>query len=104
MSTDNTKHERSLSCDLENRLRLSETVEQREERLQKRRGADRRDSELRIRTKRNVSERVGEYTMLNGEARKLLRVQKIDFRQGEFMMLKGEMNLIRQSTPFTETF
>ena len=43
-------------------------------------GEDGRDSELRIRTKRNVSELVGEYAMLIGEARKLLRVEKIDFR------------------------
>ena len=34
--------------------------------------------------------------MLKGEARKLLRVEKIDFRQEKFVMLKGEMNLIRQ--------
>ena len=42
--------------------------------------------------------------MLKGEARKLLRVEKIDFRQEEFVMLKGETNLIRQSAPFIETF
>ena len=29
--------------------------------------------------------------MLKGEARKLLRVEKIDFRQEEFVMLKGGM-------------
>ena len=34
--------------------------------------------------KRNVSELVGEYTMLKGEVRKLLRVKKIDLRQGEY--------------------
>ena len=55
--------------------------------------------------KRNVSELVREYTMLKGEARpKLLRVEKIDFGQGEYAMLKGEMNLIRQSAPFIDTF
>ena len=59
-------------------------------------GKDGRESELRIRTKRNVSKLVGEYAMLKGEARNLLRVEKIDFRQEEFVMLKGEMNLIRQ--------
>ena len=65
---------------------------------------DGRDSELRIRMKRNVSELVGEYAMLKGEARKLLRVEKIDFGQGEYAMLNGEMNLIRQSAPFIDTF
>ena len=54
--------------------------------------------------KRNVSELVREYTMLKREVRKLLRVEKIDFRQKKFVMLKGEMNLIRQSAPFIETF
>ena len=48
--------------------------------------ADRRDSKLRIRMKRNASELVGEYAMLKGEARKLLRVKKINFRQ-EFKSL-----------------
>ena len=44
MSTDKTKREQSLSLrrERENRLGLSETAEQREERLQKRRDADRR--------------------------------------------------------------
>ena len=65
---------------------------------------DGRDFELRIRMKRNVSELVGEYAMLKGEVRKLLRVEKIDFGQGEYTMLKREMNLIRQSTPFIDTF
>ena len=34
--------------------------------------------------------------MLKGEVRKLLRVEKINFGQEEFVMLKGKMNLIRQ--------
>ena len=42
--------------------------------------------------------------MLKGEVRKLLRVKKIDSRQGEYAILKGEMNLIKQSAPFIETF
>ena len=79
MSTDNTKHEQSLSlrCEHEKHRRFSETAEQREEHLQKRRDADGRDSKLRIRMKRNVSELVREYAMLKREARKLLRVEKI---------------------------
>ena len=63
-------------------------------------GEDGRDSELRIRMKRNVSELVGEYAMLKGEERKLLRVEKINFRQAEYVMLTGEMNLIRR--PFRD--
>ena len=93
-----TKRDQSLSLRREHEKRriLSETAEQQkivfknEEMLT---GEDGPDSELRIRLKRNVSELVGEYAMLKGEARKLL---KINFRQGEYVMLKREMNLIRQ--------
>ena len=64
-------------------------------------GEDGVDSELRKRMKRNVSELVQEYAMLKGEARKLVRVEKINFKQGEYVMLTGEMNLIRQR-PFRD--